>query len=122
MTGCLSGVAKPGLEGSVAGGGISLLLLVESCTLEGRGVAKDGTDVRGFGADDGIPNECRGAFGVVVTRGGLPPLETGVFFCGLMGARIESSFAVTPIYLLAREPAVILDCAMTEASAEDNTL
>lgn len=59
-------------------------------------------------------------------RGGLPDRMDD--FRGLMGeawedsvvrSRLESCLAVMPMYLLAREPAEILDCASIDASADE---
>ena len=91
----------------------------------GRGVVNEGIEGRGFRVSDAL-----GALGVVWVvpvndgRGGL---EGRVDFLGLIcgglardgRSRFDSSFAVMPMYLLAREPAEILDWAIIDASAEE---
>lgn len=101
------------------------LLAAASWRRPGRGVVADDMEVRGF-----RPSDALGAFGVVWVvlivkgRGGLMGARD---FRGLpcgawdseLRSRLDSCFAVIPIYLLAREPAVILDCAIIEASADE---
>jgi hypothetical protein len=90
-------------------------LATPNCRRVGRGVVNEGIEGRGFRLRDAL-----GAFGVVCVtpnpegRGGLPSLSG---FCGLVcgglttdpRSLVDSCFAVTPMYLLAREPAEILD-------------
>jgi hypothetical protein len=100
-------------------------LAAPNCRRLGRGVVNEGIEGRGFRLRDAL-----GAFGVVCVtpnpegRGGLPSLSD---FCGLVCGGlttdprflVDNCFAVTPMYLLAREPAEILDCAIKDASADD---
>jgi hypothetical protein len=100
-------------------------LVAPSCRRLGRGVVNEGTEGWGFRLRDAL-----GAFGVVwvtpspVGRGGLAGRNDfrGLAWEGLATparSLVDSCFAVTPMYLLAREPAEILDCAIIDASADD---